>query len=515
MRRVIRVVVVGLALAAGPVVAQQRPDEDAMFGGEEEQQSTPPPVAPVPAPTEQTPPSGQPTGSAATNVGPPTDERDAAALGGEGIRDQFASEEAVEDPLRIGGQFYFRSVTSYAEGQQFKAVGFSAPSLVDLYLDARPTDRLRTFVSGRLTYDPAIDSEVTAGELLNPEGGVQNTDSLLTGSAPQNPRVLLDQAWIRFDLARTVFVTIGKQHVKWGTARFWNPTDFLSPERRNPLLVFDPRVGASMVKLHVPWEQRGWNFYAVGLLDNAGAGDSLGKIGGAARAEVVFGTTELGADAVFVLGRKPRYGLDVSSAVGPFDVYGEVAFRTSSDRRLWRTRENADPALGYFGEWEQYQTEGVRAAATGGLTYTFAYSDNDTATIGAEYHYNPYGYDDARVYPWLILNGDFQAFYLGQHYGAAYALLAGPGSWDDTSFAASTLLNVSDGSGLTRLDISQRVLTYLSVELFGQVHYGTRGGEFRFEVDQPATAFPTGEVLPAINVPAPVFSIGASVRLNL
>ena len=63
-------------------------------------------------------------------------------------------------------------------------------------------------------------------------------------------RVLLDQAWLRFDLGRTLFITAGKQHVKWGTSRFWNPTDFLQ-RKRNPLEPFDVRTGVNMVKLPI------------------------------------------------------------------------------------------------------------------------------------------------------------------------------------------------------------------------------------------------------------------------
>jgi hypothetical protein len=46
-----------------------------------------------------------------------------------------------------------------------------------------------------------------------------------TFSVGRGPNSLLDQMWIRFDILETVFVTAGKQHVRWGTGRFWQPTD--------------------------------------------------------------------------------------------------------------------------------------------------------------------------------------------------------------------------------------------------------------------------------------------------
>ncbi len=63
--------------------------------------------------------------------------------------------------------------------------------------------------------------------------------------------------WLNFDILHTAFVTAGKQHVRWGTARFWAPTDYLHLQPRNPLLPFDARTGTTMLKVEVPWEELG------------------------------------------------------------------------------------------------------------------------------------------------------------------------------------------------------------------------------------------------------------------
>ena len=119
-----------------------------------------------------------------------------------------------------------------------------------------------------------------------------------TFSAARGPTSVLDQMWIRFDIAQRVFVTAGKQHVRWGTGRFWQPTDYLHLLRRNPLDVFDARQGTSMLKLHMPWEQRGWNFYAFGVFEDPNlATNNLQRLAGAARAEIVIGGAEIGLDA--------------------------------------------------------------------------------------------------------------------------------------------------------------------------------------------------------------------------
>jgi len=424
-----------VALAAAlvwlPAAAQSRPDENELFGGGQQEKT--------PATPENTPPSSRPSedsifGGPATSEGEPSgatptepssvnpsappaqppaveqsgreEMRDEQALSGTGFEEKFGSEEHAEDPLKIGGQFYLRALAQGNEGVSFGETAFSAPTLVDGYFDARPTDRLRGMVVGRLSFDPTLLSQSTGVPGAGQGGGTR-----------ANPSVLLDQAWLRFDIARTVFVTAGKQHVKWGTSRFWNPTDFLSPQRRDPLAIFDARTGASMLKLHVPWEDKGWNFYGIALLDNAGPASTLGRIGGALRAEVVLGQAELGASTVLQRGRKPRFGFDVSSALGPIDVYAEAALKKGSDTPLYRLPQGVtvDEFLEQIRDIpintleditklpvESYFPDGLTPQVSGGFTYTFAYSENDTVTVGVEYFYNSTGYNFAAAYPYLI-----------------------------------------------------------------------------------------------------------------
>lgn len=495
--------VLATALAAQPVLAQERPSEGDLFGDAPEAPQSPAQEAAVPPPAE---PPAEPR------------DRDDQALGGPATPNAFDTEDAVEDPLKIGGRFYLRALTQGMEGVSFGDTAFSAPMLVDGYFDARPTERLRGFVLGRLTFDPARREGSSS---LVPSGtGTSNLSAA--------PQVLLDQAWLRFDLGHTLFITAGKQHVKWGTSRFWNPTDFLSPQRRDPLALFDARTGATMLKVHAPWETKGWNFYAIGLIDNAGPADTLGRVGGAARAEVLVGPAELGVDAVLQRGRKPRLGVDVSSALGPIDVYGELALRKGSDMPLYRLpggvslEDLLGEAPGTGGPptdvgalpIEAYFPEGYTPQVSGGANWTFSYADNDTATVGIEYFYNSTGYPTSAVYPYLLLQGQFQPFYTGRHYAAVYGLLSGPGSWDDTNFILSNLGNLSDRSFITRLDLTHRALRYLSVEAFVAVSYGQKGGEFRFALDLPSVNV-GGQVTAPLVVAPPTVQAGVGLRIDL
>jgi hypothetical protein len=507
-----------LCLCASLAAAQTRPTEEEMFGAPSPAPAADagtPPVSQMASdagmPPEQTPdrPSEDAMFGNTAPVNPDSadtararaeQEREDARMQFSPIQDAFAADETLNDPLKIGGMFYTRAIASFKKDTPPSQAGINVPTIMDLYLDARPNERLRGMVVARMNYDPTLDPSEVAS----------------LGRAPgANPSILLDQLWTRFDIARTIFVTAGKQHFKWGASRFWTPTDYLHQTFRDPLAPFDVRTGTSMVKLHLPWEAKGWNFYALGLLDVPKVNNRLGEIGGALRSEIVLGQTEIAAGAVFSRGARPRYALDFSSGLGPIDIYGEVAFGDKTGLPLWRRLETPT-GPGFSGMFQRYTLpqDEIGYQASGGFTWTLAYSDTDTITFGLEYFRNSIGYDDPTLYPWLIFQNEFQPFYIGKNYGAFYVLLNAPGNWERTNFTLSTLANLSDLSFVTRFDMFVRVLTHLSVEFFVAGHYGTPGGEFRFGLSLPASSI-NGIPTPPIYVPIPLIETGIGLRFSI
>jgi hypothetical protein len=326
-----------------------------------------------------------------------------------------------------------------------------------------------------------------------------------------------------------VFVTAGRQHVKWGTARFWTPTDFLHPQARNPIAAFDARTGFTMVKVHVPWEAQGANFYAFALVEGVTQTDAqgraisgsdgsgtLGQMGGAARAEFVLGAAELGLDSVVYKGRKPKFGGDLSFGIGDFDLYVDAALRYGSEIPIRTYDSTTVPTEGLsINQWvdQQYPVEyhvGVKPQVSVGGTYSLKYNDNDVFTVTGEYFYNTLGYSDPHVYPGLFLSGSFPFFYVGRHYAAIAAIAAAPYSWNYTTFTLSTLGNLSDQSFITRLDYSLVMLTHLRFEAFGSVNYGHREGEFRLGVNQ--FTLPNNLVF---SIAPQSFSLGLGLRISI
>jgi len=457
------------------------------------------PVPPAPTPAKPAAP-GEPAG------------RDSEILGGNATP-MFTEDAAPEDPLKLGGQIYLRAQTTASEHQVPGNWSFNAPSLLDVYLDARPNDRVRGFVLSRISYDPTLPQsgggQASVGSTQSTSGtsGTQSLSSLFSQPS-RGPNFALDQLWLRFDVAHTVFVTAGKQHVRWGTGHFWAPTDYLHLRRRNPLDVFDARTGTTMIKLHVPVESKAWNFYGYALAEDNVSTPSIGRVAAAARAEFVLGPAELGLGAVLQNKRKPKWGIDLSWGLGDFDFYGELGLRSGSE--LDRVHFNASAVVPPPDTAPSWQTpdqtsqiefaraidayypvshwDGLRPQVVGGLTYSRKYNDNDTFSIGGEYFYNSIGYTSPINYPGLVLphstalNDPATFFYLGRHYGALYITFPAPFSLDNHTFTLSTLANLSDQSYITRFDYAFVALTHLRFEAFASARYGNENGEFRFGV---------------------------------
>ena len=120
---------------AGTAHAQNRPSETDMFGTRApEQPTTAAPPAPGPAASEP-----DPQGTLTL----PADKLPT-----------FGNDTATADPITIGGQLYLRAQATALLNQQAEDYALSVPSLLDLYIDARPNERVRGFALARMSYDP-------------------------------------------------------------------------------------------------------------------------------------------------------------------------------------------------------------------------------------------------------------------------------------------------------------------------------------------------------------------------
>lgn len=427
-------------------------------------------------------------------------------------KDAFESGEVKDNPLQIGGKYYQRLVISGAEGRTVGNTPINSPMQFDGFLDAQPNDRVRGFIDARLFYDPNRPATSTSGSSFQFSSISTAPSSLTATTVSNNPSVVLDQAWVKFDVARTAFITVGKQHVKWGAARFWNPTDFFHTQVRDPLTTSDLRLGNNMVKVAIPFEKQKSALYFLGLFDNPAPASTLSQMGAAVRAETMLFGAEVGAEYVVRGSRTPVIGADLSAPLGPFDIYAEAALHTGAPFPFYQVNGSLTPGLDISTIISEENRKAPYVQASGGINYQFAWMENRVATLGVEYFYNGLGTTDGKAYPALIFFGTFRPFYTGMHYGAAYLMLEGPDAEKRTSYTLSVLSNLSDASVVARLDFSYRVLTYLTLEAFLAGHAGSKGGEFRFTLNAPLVNYKGTNVGP-LDIPAPTFDFGLGMRM--
>jgi hypothetical protein len=436
----------------------------------------------------------------------------------------------AEDRLAIGGFLFMQLNDSIAEETAWTRSNLSAPNLFDLYIDARPNERLRTYARGRLLYDYTQPAQTTlTDDTAQGMGDVPSNTLLAPGVATnQRLRAQLDQLWVKFDLGRKVYVTVGRQRIRWGSGRFWNPTDFLNNTQINPIALFDQRLGVDLLKLHVPLERLGWNFYAIGMLGDA---QNPRDLGAALRGEFLLGKGELALSFVARKQRQQgptplepiyapedswpkegvplRFGVDLSRGLGPFEMRLEAALTHGELQPFYRGNFSLDLAtLETPVDFTREDEWLFQAVASTDLTLN--YGDNETLIVAAEYFYNQWGYENSDLYLWLALQQNLRPLYLGQHYAALALLIPSPGPLNDSSFTLSALGNLSDGSFLSRLDFSQTLLRDLTFNAYIMSFFGNEG-EFRFRVEVPAIPGQTDEPLV---VPPTRFTAGMGLRMS-
>ncbi len=398
-------------------------------------------------------------GASATTMPAPAAAGQDTAEGLENIEAAFAQTlKSTDNILTIGGFMFLRSEYDLKDDAalNWRQYPLVSPNLMDFYFDARPSDRVRGYMRSRLLYNPGLAS------------GAQDP---LTLQPLQQFALVLDQLWMKFDIARMAYITLGRQPVRWGVGRFWNPTDFLAQLHRDPLAIFDQRVGVTLLKVHVPWEARGWNFYAFADLTKA---DTLGHVGGALRAEAAWGQSEVSVSVAKHTDGPTQIGFDASTGVGWFDLRLELATQHGVIQPFFVDMGGSLRPVSHADTW---LVQGVLGAEV-----SLPYNDNDLAVVGVEYFYNQLGYPNQDYYPAAIeafvqLGTTLPLLYLGRQYVGAYAFFDKPGDWNLSSVTVTALGNLTDESWLVRFDYQVRALTYMDVNVYGVYHLGTRGGE--------------------------------------
>lgn len=442
----------------------------------------------------------------------------------------------ADHELAWGGFLFLQLNYTLPKNSALDTQRLSSPSLLDLFMDARPDPRVRAYARARLNYDltlPDVAQNTMTQDLVS---SVPNLLGLRNQSATS---MQLDQLWVKFDLAQSLFLTIGRQRIRWGSNRFFNPTDFLNAAQINPIALFDARLGVDLIKLHMPLERLGWNLYMIAILGQA---TTLEDIGSAIRAELLIMNAELALSFVARRHIQPgptplrfnanlpplwapkeewprdtiplRFGAELSAPLGPIDIHLDVAATYGSTQPFYRgdfdVKKLVEGNTSDLDTLEEYtRAQEVILQASAGFEWIINYNDQDQLVLTGEYAYNDAGYDNSELYPWLLLQSSFSPLRMGKHYIAGAIMLPNPGALEDTQFVLSTLANLSDRSALSRIDITTRIAGTIQYNISGSMQYGQQG-EFHLELEVPDPE----NLGSLITIPATEFTLNTGLRMS-
>lgn len=338
---------------------------------------------------------------------------------------QSSDQKTVDtDRLKIGGSLQAEYML-YTFENVARTDYISTPMTLEIYMDSQLKDDVRVFGRGRLVHDASVD---------------ELTPSPLTGLAQKQTTSSLDELKLSFQTKHKVFWTLGKQKIKWGASKFWNPTDFINIQKRDFFRAEDSRAGTSMIKAHVPLGSS--NVYLIGINDKA---SELAQVATAARVEIPISTSELSFTSYSRKGLPNKYGSDFSFALFDFDFYIEGA------------------------KSDQINDQSI----SGGATYQFKYNDEDSVALSAEGFWQENGADTTASYTNLVLSGRWVPFYVAKSYALASVYLPEPGSFNDSDYNFYFIQNTIDKSCYYRASWIYKGMS----DLTWTVAIGSRSGE--------------------------------------
>ncbi|HUO58757.1 MAG TPA: hypothetical protein VMV05_11335 [bacterium] len=400
------ILISAFALCA-PVLAADRPSEADIFGG---------------------------TSSATATATPSSKDTDEMAGSSHNLLAKTAENTQIGGTISTQADYYLKN------GVPLDQDTVTNPNILFLYLDSKLENDNRVFARIRAFYDPTgvSSGSPTANSYTNPYGFGNGTSD--------NLNVSLQELRISTNLDHKVFFTLGRQKVKYGAGKFFNPTDFLNSQPFNFFLPSDERPGVDMVKMQIPSGTA--NLYAVGLTGNPTYGNPAG---GYFRGEAAYNglgdfleAGEISLSGYLPKGQSGRGGFDISQGVGDLDVYFEGAAGQNSS-----------------GNWQG-------AFSTGGSWQT-KYGDRQTETVSFEGEYSQY--------PIPSQTTGFTT-YTSTQFGVFAVVLSGPGGLTDITFVETNLYDFNGQSGFSRMDTVCQFTERISGRVYVSAPWGPAGGTF-------------------------------------
>lgn len=414
---------------------------------------------------------------------------------------------------------------------------FGAPETVEEAADAADLDRSEFLVweaprvSGRLSgslgfswswndpwafesamYDdysmsPALSSRLTVQAKPEADWGYYASFDLAypfaldSSGGPSVPNISIYALYSNFSWDDALFFSFGKQPLRLGVGRFFQPADDLvslseidvsdpEAEREGPLAFTAlwpiPRTLSSVAF---------WTVFPKGA-------QKPEDMMYAAKAKHFFGDTELALAAAYKYDAPPSAFLMLNSGLWDLNVFGEAQLKYGSERTFLESDEATPLTIPLFGssafEAVEYPDR-FFASATLGASYM---NQETNLTVMAQYLFNGEAQTEATVaeaVTHFTLQSELQeaslftdpvAFALdtlrwSRHYAAASVSLGELFGIEDLSISLTAMANLSDLSGFAMPQLSYRFFEYLSASLSARVTFGEEGDEFTMGLTGP------------------------------
>ncbi len=339
----------------------------------------------------------------------------------------------------------------------------------------------------------------------------------------------------KFNWNDALFLTFGKQPIRWGTGYFFSPADDIFAQ--SEVDISDPtaeREGPLALRVHFPVPRTMHNLYAYAILPRSNSITELAAmkpedIALAAKAELFFGNTEAAVAGYYQRNQRPRAVLMATTGNGSFNFFGEglVAFPSAASEAYIQPG-----AVTWGGIFSSDYTVVDRKAetlfqATGGVTYA---NQDWNFTAVSQYLYNGAGYSSISLGDILqaaidravsqpageptlgiaSLAGTLGGLgKIGQHYGVLY--LGWTKLWDSKwDFSVLAIENFSDWSGYVKPIVSFTFLNYVKLSAAASFSWGPGGSEFADPAGL-AAAMSTGTITTFVAKPTLSLSLTADI----
>jgi hypothetical protein len=303
--------------------------------------------------------------------------------------------------------------------------------------------------------------------------------------------IIIKEFFLDANIAKAVYLRVGKQVLQWGRGYFWQPTDLININKKDFLNLSFNREGVFGLKAHVPF---GTVVNLYSFIDLTGI-NSIDETAGAVKAEFLLGATEFAFSAWGKKHNFPVYCLDFSTRfLKKLDCWGELAMSYGDNQRRLRTGTNSVFPFPPQIVSVPYQIQNKWSPkACLGFSTTFDIQLQDRLMLTAEFYFDNNGYDGRSIpgAAFIPTSGVYIPGYFGKFYGAFFGSFADFFN-QDLTLTFNAIANLSDGSFILSPGLTWTPQFNFTISLSENGFCGKNGTEYNLAGSDLQTVLTVG-----------------------